>query len=60
MLVITRREYDLRHSGDEMDRAELIAALEFLAALCGDSAEITVDRAKPDMIALTIVTVDSP
>lgn len=60
MIKRTICQYDIHHTGDEMDRAEILHALNTLAKLCDHSAEVTFESAKTDLITLTIETVEAP
>lgn len=53
-------EYDIKHTGDEMNRVEILQAFRSLAKLCVCSAEVTVSSEKNDLICVTIETVNVP
>ena len=62
MIKRTTYEYDIKHSGDEMDRAEIMHALHQLAQMVNDAglADVEIDTTKRDLIEVKITTVDSP
>ena len=62
MLKRTIRQYDIKHSGDEMDRLEILNAFWALAKMVIDAslAEVTVESVKSDVIMVTIEEVDMP
>ena len=53
-------EFDIKHTGDEMDRLEILHAFRSLAKLCEHSAEVTISSEKTDLISVTIETVNVP
>ena len=62
MLKRTTYEYDIRHTGDGMDRLEILGALRMLAGMVKDAdlAEVEVTSEKPDLICVKIHTIESP
>ena len=62
MIKRTTYQYDIKHTGDEMDRLEILAAFNRLANLVEDAhgAEVTVASVKTDLISVTIETVEVP
>lgn len=62
MIKRTRYEYDIKHTGDEMDRAEILAVLNRLAHMveAAHGAEVTIASVKTDLISVTIETVEVP
>lgn len=53
-------EYDIKHTGEEDDRLEVLMALRKLARLCEDVAEVEITSEKTDLICVKIHTVESP
>ena len=62
MLKRTIRQYDIKHSGDEMDRLEILGALGALAAIVNEAslADVMVESVKSDVIIVIIEEVDIP
>lgn len=62
MMLTTIKQYDIRHTGDEMDRLDILAAFGELKRLCeeADQAGVDVSSEKSDLISVTITTVDAP
>jgi hypothetical protein len=61
MMKRTIRQYDIKHSGDEMDRIEILAALRALWSLIqNDRAEVSIESVKSDLIMVTIEEIDMP
>ena len=62
MIKRTTYEYDIKHTGDEMDRLEILGALYQLAEMVEDAAlaGVEITSIKRDMIEVKITTVDSP
>lgn len=62
MLIRTIRQYDVRHTGDNSDRTEILMAFRALADLIekADLAEVTITSEKTDLISVTIEQVDAP
>ena len=62
MLKRTIRQYDIKHSGDEMARIELMSALNALADFVNGAglADVTFESVKSDLILLTIEEADMP
>ncbi|WP_156025853.1 hypothetical protein [Sulfitobacter sp. 20_GPM-1509m] len=62
MIRRTRYEYEIKHTGDEMDRAEIMAAFGHLAKMLEqtDQAGVEVISLKRDVISVVIETVWSP
>ena len=62
MLIRTTHEYDIKHSGDEMDRLELLSAFRVLAKIVNDAglADVEIESVKSDLICVKIHTVASP
>lgn len=62
MIKRTIREYEIRHSGDEMDRLEVFHALGALAKMINDAslASVCIGSIKSDLISVTIEEVDMP
>lgn len=61
MIKRTTYQYDIKHTGDEMDRLEILAAFGRLAKMVEDAhgAAVTVASVKADLISVTIETVDA-
>ena len=61
MIKRTLLEYDIKHTGDEMDRLELLDCLLALAKLCpAHEADIHIESVKTDLVAVRIEVVESP
>ena len=62
MIKRTKYEYDIKHTGDEMDRLEILMAFRQLAELveAAGQADVCVDSVKSDLITVTIETVECP
>lgn len=62
MMVTTVKQYDIKHTGEEMDRLDILMAFGELADMCGKAglASVEVDSAKSDLIVVKITTVDTP
>lgn len=62
MMKRTIREYDVKHTGDEDDRMEILCAFEALAELLNEAgiAGVTVESVKNDLITVVIEEIDMP
>jgi len=62
MIRRTTVEYDIRHTGDEMDRLEILYALSALAKMINDAhlGRVTVSSEKIDTICVTVETIEAP
>ena len=60
MIRRTIAQYDVRHSGDEADRQEIMTLLLDLAIICSGKAEVIVSSEKSDLICVTIETEEKP
>jgi len=62
MLIRTTYEYDIKHSGDEMDRRDLLSAFGRLADMVNGAglADVELEIVKSDLICVKIHTVASP
>ena len=62
MIKRTTYEYDIKHSGDEMDRLEILSMLRQMAQMVEDAAlaGVEINSTKRDLIEVKITTVDSP
>lgn len=62
MIKRTTYQYDIKHTGDEMDRLEIICAFQRLAEMVEEAnqAAVTVESVKTDLISVTIKTVEVP
>jgi hypothetical protein len=62
MIRRTIREYDIRHTGDDMDRLEILGALCALAKIVTDAglAGVTIESVKSDVIAVKIEEIYEP
>ena len=62
MIKRTIYEYDIKHTGDEMDRLEILCCLRQLAKLVEDTmqADVEISSEKTDLIAVRVTTVDVP
>ncbi len=60
MMKRTIRQFDIRHTGDEMDRLEILGAFRAVADIVNGAllAEITVESVKTDLICVTIEEID--
>ena len=63
MIKRTTYEYDIKHTGDEMDRLEILMAFRQLADMAQEAGQadfISVDSVKCDLITVIIETVERP
>ena len=62
MIKRTTYEYDIKHSGGEMDRLEILSCLGKMAEMieAAHLAEVNVQSVKTDLISVEITTVDIP
>jgi hypothetical protein len=62
MIKRTTYEYDIRHTGDEMDRLEILHMLTMLSGIIGDAdlAQVEFSSEKTDLICVKITIVDCP
>jgi len=61
MMKRTIRQFDIRHTGDEMDRLEILWAFRAVADIVNGAllAGITVESVKTDLICVTIEEIDT-
>ena len=61
MIKRTIREYDIKHTGDEMERLEILSCLRKFQKMCEDAglAGVEVSSEKTDLIFVRIETVDT-
>ena len=62
MIKRTTYEYDIKHNGDEMERAEITALLDQLATMIEDAglASVTFEMGMNNLITVRVHTVDAP
>ena len=62
MIKRTTYEYDIKHSGDEMDRLEILSMLDTLAKMINDAAlaDVEFSSEKTDLICVKVHMVDIP
>ena len=62
MIRRTIREFDIRHTGDGVDRLEIMGAMQALADLVEKAglAVVTIESVKTDTIKVTIEEIDMP
>lgn len=62
MIKRTIYEYDIKHTGDEMDRLEILSCLRQLQEMCENAglAGVEVSSEKTDLICVRIEVVDAP
>lgn len=60
MMKTTTHQYDIKHSGDEMERLELLSCLHKLGELVGDMAGVEIVSEKSDWVTVTVTEVDAP
>ena len=62
MIKRTTYEYDIKHTGDEMDRCEILSMLHQLKTMVEDAglAGVEINSVKRDLIDVKIERVDSP
>lgn len=61
MIKRTICEYDIKHTGDEMDRLDILYCLQQLKSLCECAihADVTISSDKSDLISVRIEVVDA-
>jgi hypothetical protein len=62
MIKWIKREYEIKHSGEETDRLEIIMAFNLLAKMVEDAgiASVSVESIKTDTISVIVETAESP
>ena len=60
MMVTTTHQFDIKHTGDELDRLEVLNCLHFLSEIIGDMAGVEILSAKSDLIEVTVTQVEIP
>ena len=62
MMKTTKHQYDIKHTGEEMDRAEILHAFGLMADMIEGAglAEVNVSSMKNDLICVEIITIDQP
>ena len=60
MIRSITEEYDIKHTGEENDRLEILMAFQKLAKLCETCADVEVTSEKSDLICVKISTFESP
>ena len=62
MMKRTIREYDVKHTGNDDDRMEILCAFAALADLLNEAgiAGVTVESVKTDLIRVVIEEIDIP
>lgn len=62
MITRTSHEYDIKHTGDEMERLEILSAFNLMAKMIEDAglASVDVQSVKCDLITVTVTTVEQP
>ena len=62
MIKTTKYQYDIKHTGEEMDRAEILSALGLMADMIEKAglADVNVSSMKTDLVCVEIITVEQP
>ena len=62
MMITTIREYDIEHSGDEMNRLEILGALGHLAKMVIDAGlgSVGIECIKSNLISVRITEINNP
>lgn len=62
MIKRTTHAYDIKHTGDEMERLEILSAFGLMGKMIEDAglASVEVASVKCDLITVNITTVEQP
>lgn len=62
MMKTTTYQYDIKHTGEEMDRAEILSAFGQMGRMIESAglAEVHIRSEKNDLVCVEIITIEQP